>query len=109
MHGWDQFPIGGDQTGLDHEAVRRWASETERVTGDEGGDGVGIVALDGQAYFYDVEKNGEGVSFGVTGTVGYDVTRRLRAVLAVEGGITPQFEKRGQIVARLEYSFFKSF
>lgn len=66
-------------------------------------------AVDAQAYLYDVGSNGHTFSFGVTGALGYEVTRRVRAVIAAEGGITPSFETRGQLIGRLEWSYFTSF
>ena len=66
-------------------------------------------ALDVQAYRYDVGVRGETLSFGVTAALGYDVARKLRVILAAEGGITPEFEARGQLMARLEWNYWTSF
>jgi hypothetical protein len=76
-------------------------------------------ALDLQAYFYDQRmggvysydqyRGGDTKSFGTTAAIGYDLTKRLRALLAVEAGLTPQFERRAQLLAKLEYNFLKAF
>lgn len=65
--------------------------------------------LDIQTYRYDVGVRGERLSFGTTAAVGYDVTRRIRALLAVEAGVTPQFDRRAQLLAKLEYNFLTAF
>jgi hypothetical protein len=65
--------------------------------------------LDVQSYVYDEGVRGQHLSFGVTTALGYDLTRRLRALLAVEGGVTPQFERRAQLLAKLEYNFLTAF
>ncbi|MBI3074372.1 MAG: hypothetical protein HYY84_19855 [Deltaproteobacteria bacterium] len=66
-----------------------------------------FAAGDVQTYVYDNAVNGSTVSFGATATVGYELARRLRVLLSAEGGITPLFEKRGQIMAKLEYEFMR--
>lgn len=65
--------------------------------------------LDVQAYLHDVATRGERLSFGCTAAVGYEPVRRLRALLAVEAGVTPLFERVAQLVAKLEYAFLRAF
>jgi hypothetical protein len=66
-----------------------------------------FAAGDVQTYVYDNAVSGNSISFGVTAALGYELARRLRVLLSAEGGVTPMFERRGQIMAKLEYDFVR--
>jgi hypothetical protein len=68
-----------------------------------------FASVDLLGFFYDTGSAREDLSFGVTTAVGYEIGKRWRAIVAFEGGVTPQFERRAQVLGKLEYQFARMF
>jgi hypothetical protein len=67
-------------------------------------------SLDAQIYRYDNgAAHGEQFSFSTAAALGYAPTHNLRAMIAAEAGVTPQFERVAQILAKLEWNFMRSY
>jgi hypothetical protein len=67
-------------------------------------------SIDGQLYYYDDSAvRGEALSFSTGVSVGYAPRHDLRALIAAEAGISPQFQRVAQLLAKLEWNFLRSY